>query len=594
MDPLSFSASRRPPFTALARDVIAFARWRLAALAMLALAAAAAEGTGLLMLVPLLHAMGLAGGGAPAWPGAGLLAGHVGLEGALALYVLLVAAGALVIAARTAAAAALQAGYARHLRQAVHGALLAAEWRAFNRLRRDHVQHVMTTEINRTASGVDFLMRLGVGAVEIPFLLAVALRLSPGLTGAALGLAGLCLLLGRPLTRHAYGQGQRWGVAWRALHEAIGEDLAGMRVIRGLGVEAARRRVFAARTDALCQAALAQQRATGLARAALMTLAALAAAVAVWCSVRVFALALSDTLVLMMAFARLITAVLRHQESWRIVAHALPAHTAVHDVLAQCRAAVEADGSDGRQPPPLPPLAHELRLDAIDFAYDGTPALRAVSATVPARALTAVVGASGAGKSTLADLLLGLLPPDGGRILVDGHELSGPHRRHWRRRAGYVPQDAFLFHDTVRANLTLAAPQASDADVWRALEQAAAADFVRGLPQGLDTVVGDRGDWLSGGQRQRLALARALLPAPELLILDEATGALDAENEQRILDSLAALRGAVTVVVIAHRASTVANADHVIVLDNGAVAAAGSWRAASDAAAPILARLGML
>lgn len=580
-------------FAALVRDLVAVAGWRVAAVATLAVLAAAAEGTGLLMLAPLLQAMGLSGGGTPAWPGAELLSRHLGLEGTLALYVLLVAAGALVIALRAIAASSLQTDYAAHLRTSLHCALTAVEWRAFARLRRDEVLHVMSTEVNRTASGVDFLLRLGAWAVEVPFLLAVALRLSPGLTAASAGLAALCLLLGRPLTRRAYAEGQRWGHAWRALQNSMGEDLAGMRLIRGQGLEVRRRRAFGERLDAVRAAARAQQRLNGLARAALLTLAAAATALAVWSSVRVFALALGETLVLVMAFARMASTALRMQEAWRTLAHALPAHGAVRHLLARCRQATEAETDQDAAP--LPPLAREVTLEEVCFAYDtASPALKAVSVAIPVHTLTAVVGPSGAGKSTLADILLGLLPPDSGRVRVDGRELAGPLRRQWRRRVGYVPQDAFLFHDTVRANLVVAAPDAAEADIWRVLEQVAAADFVRALPQGLETLVGDRGERLSGGQRQRLALARALLPGPDLLILDEATGALDNENERRVLDTLTSLRASITVVVIAHRASTACAADHVIVLEDGAVVGAGPWRAVMDTAAPALARLGML
>jgi ATP-binding cassette subfamily C protein len=296
--------------------------------------------------------------------------------------------------------------------------------------------------------------------------------------------------------------------------------------------------------------------------------------------------------VLVVAFARLASTGLALRDGYRTVLHALPSHAALTDLLAQCRAAAEPAGSGPAEPPPF---TRAVRLEGVVFrhAEGDPPALSGVDVEIPARGVTAVIGPSGAGKSTLADLLLGLLAPDEGRILVDGRALEGAARRAWRQRAGYVPQDSFLFNDTVRANLMMAAPEAGEPALWEALERAAAADFVRALPQGLDTVVGERGGRLSGGERQRLALARALVRRPALLILDEATSALDAESERRVLAALERLRHELAVVVVAHRASTVRNADAVIVLDGGRVAALGSWSAVALRAAPLLARLGM-
>lgn len=199
-----------------------------------------------------------------------------------------------------------------------------------------------------------------------------------------------------------------------------------------------------------------------------------------------------------------------------------------------------------------------------------------VSLDFRAGEITAIAGPSGAGKSTLADVLLGLLEPAAGAVLVDGLAVDDANRRRWRRSCGYVPQDPYLFHDTIRANLVWARPGAGDAALWRALELAAAADFVAGLPQGLDTVVGDRGSGLSGGERQRIALARALVGEPTLLVLDEATSQLDADNERLIVASLRSLRGRVTVVAVAHREAVLAAADRVVSLDAGRVVDGGA------------------
>ncbi|MNI48650.1 Heterocyst differentiation ATP-binding protein HepA [compost metagenome] len=185
--------------------------------------------------------------------------------------------------------------------------------------------------------------------------------------------------------------------------------------------------------------------------------------------------------------------------------------------------------------------------------------------------MTPIVGRSGAGKSTLADLLMGLMQPESGEILADGQPVAGEQLLAYRRSIGYVAQDPFLYNATIRDNLMMIKPEASEAELWEALEFAASADFVRRLPEGLDTLIGDRGIRLSGGERHRLVLARAIIRKPSILVLDEATSALDAENEQRIQEALGRLKHSVTLIVIAHRLSTIRGADQILVIDQGRV-----------------------
>jgi ATP-binding cassette subfamily C protein len=186
------------------------------------------------------------------------------------------------------------------------------------------------------------------------------------------------------------------------------------------------------------------------------------------------------------------------------------------------------------------------------------------------REITALEGHSGAGKSTLADLVSGLIVPEAGRVLIDGRALEGSERRAWREAVAYVHQEPILFHETIRENLRWARLDADESSMRRALADASA-EFVFGLPDGLDTIVGDRGSRLSGGERQRIALARALLRDPSLLILDEPTSALDSGAEQAIVAAIKRLSGRLSVLVIAHRGSFDGVADRTIRLDRGKI-----------------------
>ncbi|MGP1356912.1 ABC transporter ATP-binding protein, partial [Roseicyclus sp.] len=233
--------------------------------------------------------------------------------------------------------------------------------------------------------------------------------------------------------------------------------------------------------------------------------------------------------------------------------------------------------------PPAPAIREAIGLSHVSFSYPqaeeegaAPSALEDVSFDIPAGRVTALVGHSGAGKSTVAMLLCRLAAPDAGAVRIDGADLAGFDGASWRERCAFVPQNVFLFNDTVRNNIALGRPGAGDADILDAARRANAHDFILELPQGYDTRVGDRGDSLSGGQRQRIALARALLREPELLILDEATNALDPRSERLVSDALHAEGTSRTTVVIAHRLSTVMRADRVVVLDRGRVVDTGT------------------
>lgn len=211
----------------------------------------------------------------------------------------------------------------------------------------------------------------------------------------------------------------------------------------------------------------------------------------------------------------------------------------------------------------------ELRDVTFQYDPDEAPVLNAVDFTIPRGRISAIVGASGAGKSTLAGLLMRLYDPQQGAVLVDDVDIRELDIQSWRKRVGIVSQDNFIFNDTVRNNIAFGYQDASDDDVKSAAEKAEAVSFIESLPQGYETRLGDRGVRLSGGQRQRIALARSLIANPDVIVMDEATSALDAQTETAIMESVHRLKTEHTIVVIAHRWSTIRGADNIIVLEDG-------------------------
>ncbi|MGQ9778866.1 MAG: ABC transporter ATP-binding protein [Bacillota bacterium] len=225
---------------------------------------------------------------------------------------------------------------------------------------------------------------------------------------------------------------------------------------------------------------------------------------------------------------------------------------------------------------PLPKVRGTIEFEHVYFAYQpGHPVLEDISFTVPAGTSLALVGPTGVGKTTIISLIPRFYDPTAGRVLIDGHDIREVKLETLRRQISLVLQDVFLFHGTVAENILYGAPGASEAEMRRAAALARADEFIRELPEGYDTIIGERGVKLSGGQRQRIAIARAILRNAPILILDEATSAVDAETEAEIQAALRELMAGRTTIVIAHRLSTVREADQILVLENGRIVEAG-------------------
>jgi ATP-binding cassette subfamily C protein len=279
-----------------------------------------------------------------------------------------------------------------------------------------------------------------------------------------------------------------------------------------------------------------------------------------------FSVPVSELLVVGVLLFQAVSSVGRMQRQFqKAVLYEAP-YWAMRQLIDEADAAREpASGSS------QPSLEQGCRFDAVSFGYGSENVLERATMEVPAGGLTVITGTSGAGKTTLTDLLLGFYQPRSGRVLVDGKPLTEIDLQAWRGMVGYVPQELILFHDTVLANVTLGDPRLGEAEAEAALRAAGAWDFVAALPEGLGSIVGEKGAKLSGGQRQRIALARALAGHPKLLILDEVTSALDPQTEADICRNIDALSDDMTILAITHREAWTDIADRTYRLDRGVV-----------------------
>ena len=529
-------------------------RGRLVALVALGVIGALAEGAGLVLLAVIINRLpgGAAGGG-------------MQLEQAVLIYIAIVAAAAGAVWARSVQTARLRLETVDRVRRETFAAVLDASWPALRQMPGPAITQLVTVEASRVGMGIDYLMNGVAIATRVPVLFAVAFGLSPALATLTLA-AGAALAFVSFRSDHlARRSGERMVATGRAMQGRISEALLGRRTIKAFGLERARADEFGAALEEARGAQLAQQRAFAGAKAMLGFAVASATALALWLAVRVMGLELGSALVFAAAYGRLGQSVLALRSSRQTVLAALPAEAAIESLITDARAAAEPLAGT-----PIAPPRHAIALEHVSLRYDdGTMALDDVSVSIPVGSITAIVGPSGAGKSTLADLIMGLAVPTGGTVALDDRVLDAATRRAWRRHVGYVPQDAFLFHESIRDNLLAARADASDDDLWRALERADAADLVRALPAGLETIAGERGTRFSGGEAQRIALARALVREPALLVLDEPTSALDAASEARIIATIQRLRGRHTIVVVAHRQALAAIADRAITLEKG-------------------------
>ena len=609
----------------LVRGLITYAPRDAALVIVLSVAVTFTSGVGLVMLVPLLGVAGLDVGGGSIGQLSQLVTvalAAVGLEmtipAVIGAFLAIIALGAALQRVHAVRTARLYHGFVASVRGRVHEAITRSGWTHYVRRPSSSFVHVLTQEVERMGGATTGMISLGISIVLTMIYVGLALFLSPLVTLLVIACGGALLGLLARSTKLGRAKGEAVSSAYARLHAAIAEHLAGMRVSKSHGLEPFHLDRFSERIGrtADAQVDLVRNRASVGFWMQVGSATIMAGVFAFTLSV--LELPLASILLMLFLFSRLVPMLSGLQRNVQQILNMLPSVDRVEQMTTALEAVAEAADDDVE----APRLTRVLTFERVHFRYGGalqvpyassgtavgdvsatcaatevvglaSPVIEAITGSPggsePATAVlhdvdlvihagktTAIVGPSGAGKSTVADLAVGLLRPTDGRVAVDGVTLEGARVHAWRRHLGYVNQDTFLFNETIRENLRLVRRDASDDDIRAAL-QGASASFVDALPDGLDTVVGDRGVRLSGGERQRIALARAILRTPTLLILDEATSALDPENEHVIQQAIERMAGQLTILIIAHRLASVRRADMIYVMERGRVVEAGTW-----------------
>jgi len=471
---------------------------------------------------------------------------------------------------------------ARDLRECLVRALMNARWSYFTGQPSGFFTNAMSTETQRAAIAYRRGCTAFAGLIQVPIYAGLILVISWKIALASLVLGGLAAALLSSFVGMGRAAGGDQTRSMKSLLARLADALQSIKPIKAMGREEKFEELVRDDIEALQAAERRMVTADESLRSFQEPLLMVIMAAGLYGAVTLGGLAFTQVLVIAFLFHRLAGRFHFVQVEYESMAAGESAYWSLESLIADAERM--AEGETGRRASPR--LETSVAAQFVSFSYGSRTILENITFEVPSGAFVALVGASGVGKTTILDLVSGLQRPTSGRIVIDGVDLEDIDMRSWRRQIGYVPQDSVLFHDTVLRNVWVESSDAQEDRVREALEQADAWSFVADMPQGLNTILGERGAKVSGGQRQRIAIARALIGKPRILLLDEATTGLDPVTEAAILETLGRLRGDVTILAVSHHDAVRGIADTVYHLDHNAISIVSEIGAESVGSSP--------
>ena len=444
-------------------------------------------------------------------------------------------------------------------------ALFATRWEYFIRQPIGQLTNAVASEAHRASLGFHFGAKLASMGIEGTIYLTLACLVSWKATVLALGAGFFLLVVLRNLIKKNRRAGERQTTHQQSLIAQMTDILVSIKPLKAMAREDSADTVLSDRTRKLNRVqkqVLSKATLQSLQEPLIMAFLVLC----LYAALTYWNLSLTAITAIVFFIGKSLKQFQKIQHEHINLVEYESAYWSLCDKIDKARNAEEVLAGE------LPPRFEKfLRMEAVNFAYDQHTVLSDVSIKIPAGAFVVLCGPSGSGKTTLVDLFIGLIRPQRGEVWIDDRPLAQIDLRGWRRMIGYVPQENLLLHDTVFENVSLGQHDVSERDVEAALRAAGAWDFVQQTPMGLFSVVGERGSMLSGGQRQRIAIARALVKRPKLLILDEATTALDPKTEREICATLQQLRGDITILAISHQSTLMECAEWAFRVNTGSV-----------------------
>ena len=563
--------------TKLLPDAFQHLGWRLVLLAIMLVLSGVFEGIGLAMLFPVLAKLGMGNtsGSALAETIDDVLR-IVGIPNELG-YLIAAAIATLYLQVifqtmKSWCEADCQTRYTEHWQRRIFNAFMDAQWSFFTAERAASRVNIMTNEAGRISAAFYLLEQMITSLVFIGVYAVVAAAASWQMVAILVVFGAAIYLLTRPMSRRSYSIGTQVSVVSEVLQHRATEFVLNAKLIKSTATESVAKLLFGGAAEEYRQT----YRMAGFHPKLIFGIYMLAGyallGVGTWVAVEYLKVNPAAVAVSIYVFLRLYVQLTNFQQYRHGFLLSAPAFDAVSEQVNEARAVAETDTGGER----LFSGPAAIRFDGVEVRYGDVVALERVSFDVWPGAVIGVTGASGAGKSTLVDAIVGLIKPSRGLVEVDGIPIERVARIDWRRSIGYVGQETLLLNGTVGANIAWGGDYSEEAIV-AAARAANAHGFISAMREGYNTEIGDRGVRLSGGQRQRLGLARALLGDKRLLILDEATSSLDSESENEIMTALETMRRQVTIIMVAHRLSTLRSADHILVFERGRLIEAGKW-----------------